>query len=28
MSGARADAERIGTDAGRALKQRAGPGFF
>jgi hydroxymethylbilane synthase len=28
LSGNRADAEKIGTDAGRALKQRAGPGFF
>jgi hydroxymethylbilane synthase len=28
LSGARADAEKIGADAGRALKGRAGPGFF
>jgi hydroxymethylbilane synthase len=28
MNGARADAETIGAEAGRALKSRAGPGFF
>jgi len=28
LSGARGDAVRIGADAGRDLKDRAGPGFF